>query len=260
MNNQTINAINKRDIDNSLFSINIISHQITFNDGNDYLYTRTINILIGTNIDGVRKYITSVFDDEYEKVSDWYNLFLKLKSKGLNNVFFIITNKKIIFDALKLAFKEANMFYSVLNNFYKFSKYVSLSYSDNVLSDIKDVCLSTTIDEFNINKYKLYDANSNLQFLIDLLEKEFIEYNKSFEYPYIIRKHLLSYYFIKEFKHKLRLINISKSSFTSINEFIEPLLPTIQTFETRKYCPKSEWNQIISYLYSNYKELILCTL
>ena len=92
MNNQTIDVIEKRDIDRIFFSITIISQQIFFNDGNGYIYKRNIDILIGCNINGVRKYITSVFDDEFTKTSDWYNLFLNFKSKGLKNAFFIITD------------------------------------------------------------------------------------------------------------------------------------------------------------------------
>ena len=99
MNNQTIDVIEKRDIDRIFFSITIISQQIFFNDGNGYIYKRNIDILIGCNINGVRKYITSVFDDEFTKTSDWYNLFLNFKSKGLKNAFFIITDNDNIVKA-----------------------------------------------------------------------------------------------------------------------------------------------------------------
>ena len=53
MNNQTIDVIEKRDIDRIFFSITIISQQIIFNDGNGYIYKRNINILIGCNINNV---------------------------------------------------------------------------------------------------------------------------------------------------------------------------------------------------------------
>lgn len=53
MNNQTIDVIEKRDIDRIFFSITIISQQIIFNDGNGYIYKRNIDILIGCNINNV---------------------------------------------------------------------------------------------------------------------------------------------------------------------------------------------------------------
>ena len=53
MNNQTIDVIEKRDIDRIFFSITIISQQIFFNDGNGYIYKRNIDILIGCNINNV---------------------------------------------------------------------------------------------------------------------------------------------------------------------------------------------------------------
>ena len=53
MNNQTIDVIEKRDIDRIFLSITIISQQIFFNDGNGYIYKRNIDILIGCNINNV---------------------------------------------------------------------------------------------------------------------------------------------------------------------------------------------------------------
>lgn len=260
MNNQNINAIKNRDIDNILFSINIISHQIIFNDGNDYTYFRTVDFIIGTNINGVRKYITAVFDDEYTKVSDWYNLFIKFKSKGLSNAFFIISDKNIIFDAFKLAFENAKPFYSIFNNIYSLSKYVSFSYTNDVFYKIRNICLSEDLALFELNKSEFFNSYSDTPFFIDKLDIELNNFIKFFNYPYLIRKHLLSYNFFKDLKIKFRSAANSKPYFTSLDEFVSLLLPTIQTFELRKYCGKSEWNQIINYLYADYKELILCAL
>ena len=89
MNNQTINEINKRDLDKVFFSFSILSQDVFFNFGNDYIKKRTIYTIIGCNIYGVRKYITSIFDDEFTKSSDWYNLLLSLKKRGLEHIFFV---------------------------------------------------------------------------------------------------------------------------------------------------------------------------
>ena len=54
MNNQTLNEINKRDLDKCYFSLSFSYSTIYFNDGNDYIYQRKVYTLIGCNIFGVR--------------------------------------------------------------------------------------------------------------------------------------------------------------------------------------------------------------
>mgnify|MGYP004626600147 FL=1 len=107
MNNQTINEINKRDLDKVFFSFSILSQDVFYNYGNDYIKKRTVYTIIGCNINGVRKYITSIFADEYSKTSDWYNLLLSFKKRGLENIFFLSTpNDKIIKNAFDLVFNN----------------------------------------------------------------------------------------------------------------------------------------------------------
>ena len=112
MNNQTINEINKRDLDKVFFSLTILPKDVFFNFGDDYIKKRTIYTITGCNINGVRKYITSIFEDEYSKTSDWYNLFLSFKNRGLEHIFFVsMANNKNIKSAIDLAFKIVSFFY-----------------------------------------------------------------------------------------------------------------------------------------------------
>ena len=80
MNNQTLNEINKRDLDKCYFSLSFSYSTIYFNDGNDYIYQRKVYTLIGCNIFGVRKYITSIFEDDFEKAVN-VNLFCRFLVK-----------------------------------------------------------------------------------------------------------------------------------------------------------------------------------
>lgn len=260
MNNQTIGVIEKRDIDRIFFSITIISQQIFFNDGNDYIYKRNVDILIGSNINGVRKYIASIFDDEYEQISDWYNLFLDLKNKGLKHVFFIITDNPNITKAFKLAFNGSESLYYLFNDIFKLTHYLSCSYSNNVLGKIKNICSATDITEFNLKKDEFCKNYINYPFIIDILNKIFNNYIQYFNYSIFIRKHLFSYYFLRDTKKKLMTLANFKDYYSSLNEFIELFIPTIQSFETKMYCGRKEWNEIITYLYEKDKELLLCEL
>lgn len=256
MNNQTIDVIQKRDIDKILFSITVLSQQVFYNDGTGYIYKRNINIFIGCNINGVRKHITTIFEDDFEKVSDWYNLFLKFKNKGVIQCFFLVSNNENIIKAFKLAFSGGETFHCFFDDIYRLQHYITFSYANDILGKCRKVCLSETIDEFDLRKNELLEEYSSHPFIKDILIKSFDKYNKCFKYSYYLRKHLLSYYFLRDFKKKMMVISNSKPYFSNVNEFTELLLPTIQRYESKMYCSKENWNQIISYLYENNKELL----
>ena len=261
MNNQTINEINKRDLDKVFFSFSILSQDIFYNYGNDYIKKRTVYTIIGCNINGVRKYITSIFADEYSKTSDWYNLLLSFKKRGLENIFFLSTpNDKNIKNAFDLVFNNISYFYSCFNVINKLSHYMVCSYTNNILNHLKLIYLSNDINEFNMRKNELFLLYETSPFIVDILNKEFNSYSKFLDYPLFIRKHIISFYFIRELMKALNVASHSQTSFYKIEEFEEKLLPIIKSFELKMYCGKKEWNSIISYLYEDYKDLLLCVL
>lgn len=261
MNNQTINEINKRDLDKVLFSLTILSQDVFFNYGNDYIKKRTINVIIGCNINGVRKYITSVFADEYSKTSDWYNLLLSLKKRGLDHIFYVnMPNNKSIKSAIDLIFSNVSYFYSCFNIINKLSHYLPCSYSNNILNYLKKIYLSKDFDEFNLRKNELFILYDTSPFVIDILNKELDSFSSFLNYPLFLRKHIISFYFIREFLKSLSSASHSCPYFFNLDEFTQKLIPTIKSFELKMYCGKNEWNSILSYLYKNHKELLLCVL
>ncbi|MGN1378872.1 MAG: transposase [Bacilli bacterium] len=256
-----MNEINKRDLDKVFFSFSILSQDVFFNFGNDYIKKRTIYTIIGCNINGVRKYITSIFDDEYTKSSDWYNLLLSFKKRGLEYIFYVsMPNNQIIKNTFNLAFPNISYFYSCSSIMNKLSHYMSCSYSNNIFNHLKHIYLSNDINEFNFRKNELFLLYQDSPFIIDILNKEFNYFSSFLDYPLFLRKHIISFYFIRDFNKTLNVISHSQTSFSNISEFEEKLITTIKSFELKMYSSKKEWNSIISYLYKDYKELLLCVL
>ena len=129
-----------------------------------------------------------------------------------------------------------------------------------MIGKIKNICSSKDINEFNFKKEEMRNDYVEFPFIIDILNDLFDNYIPYFKYPFVVRKHLLSIYFIRDIKKKLTFLSNSKSYFFNLNEFIELFIPTIQSFETKMYCGRKEWNEIITYLYEKDKELLLCEL
>lgn len=258
MNNQTLNEINKRDLDNCYFSISFSSSTIFFNDSKDYIYKRKVYTIIGCNVFGVRKYITSIFADQFEKTSNWYDFFLLLKKRGLTNIFFaVIPDNKYLKDAIKLAFPETYCFLSCFEIIDKIYKYFTQSYSSGFLEAIKDIFISEDINKFNLKVNDFYETYGTFPFIIDISKKYFDIAKSYFFLDFNLRKHIYSFYFNRDLCKKLTVFSHSKPYFFNINEFEQCLLPLIKTFETRMYTSKNEWNVIINLLYNYNKDLIM---
>ena len=166
----------------------------------------------------------------------------------------------MIKNAFDLAFKNISYFYSCFNIINKLSHYMSCSYSKNILTYLKLIYLSNDIDEFNFRKNELFLLYEDSPFIIDIINKELDSFSSFLNYPLFLRKHIISFYFIRELIKSLSVISHSQSYFNNIKEFEEKLIPTIKSFELKMYSSKKEWNSIISYLYKDYKDLLLCSL
>ena len=69
----------------------------------------------------------------------------------------------------------------------------------------------------------------------------------------MLQTYLLNYNIKDDLSYLMNIDNINI-------EFEEQLIPTIKSFELKMYSSKKEWNSIISYLYQDHKDLLLCVL
>ncbi len=193
MNNQTLNEINKRDIDKCYFSISFYHSTIYFNDGNDYIYKRKVYTLIGCNIYGVRKYITSVFEDEYSQASNWYDLFQTLKSKGLETVFFsVIPDNDYLKKAFKLSFPEVTLFITYLDIIEKLFRFFSEKYSSSLVSSIRSLYIAQDINEFDFKVNEFYNDYNVQPFVKEITKSHLTNIRKTFDFDFILIIHFIS--------------------------------------------------------------------
>lgn len=261
MNNQTIEQLNKRKFDDCLFCIYAIPVPIYLNTGENCINSKTLLMFFGCNIHGKRFFLSSVISDDFTKPTDWYNFFISFKSRGIKTILFaLLPDIKILKSAISLAFADISVFNSYTDSLFKISKYFTLKYSSNVFDIVRKIYISYSIDDYLIYYDEFKDIFSDSPFLIDLLDNDFIKAKSYYSYPFLLRKHIFSFYFIRELSKKLTVISHSKS-FSSASDFVLDSIPIIQLIEKRCYCPKSEWLSLINIIYSSpKKDLIKCYL
>ena len=258
MYNLASNELHYRDLDKCYFLIMTFKTTIPIMKEGE-IKKQEIYLFYGCNLQGVRKFIDYFFVSEYTKTSDWYNFLLNLKKRNLEVVLYAsIYDNKALKDALLLAFSDIKIYKSYYDVYSVLSKYFNERYSVTSLNIIRNMYVSETIDDYNNYVNLFMEEYSSSQFIIDILEKKIRDVKVYYDIEYIIRKHIVSFYFVRDNERRIRLLSKSKSYFNNINDFLEPLIPLISRMETRTYCPKKEWNLLANTLYLQNKELLKC--
>ena len=261
MNNQTVNELNNRNLDSCYFSIICFPTNIYFKSSEIDINQKTLYVFYGCNLNGVRKFITAVISDDFSKTSDWYNFFLKLKKRNLQTILYAnVVNNKPMKDALSLAFPEVEIFINCFDTINKIFKYFTASYTTNVFSIVKNIYLSNDLNGYEAALSIFYEEFGSNQFLIDLLENDLKSIKKYYDFNILLRKHILCFYFCRDTIKKLSVFSHSKPYFSTVNEYIELMISLIQRNETKMYSSKSDWLNLLNFIYPIKKDLIKCYL
>lgn len=257
MNNQTIDELNSRNLDNCLFSIMIIPTKIYFKEKEDLINEKTLYLIFSCNIRGVRKYISSVFCDNFINTSSWYDYIQSLKSRGINCILYaIIPNNDKLSKALKLSFQGIEVFISCFETVNKLSKYYSCDYSYLLLDNVKNVYLSPTKEDYEIALNNFNEKYLDILFIRDLLENDLKRAKQYYNVDFELKKFIFSFYFFREITKRITVISHSKPYFISIDEFVEILIPDIIRIESRMFCTKNQLKNIINKIYLTKGDLI----
>lgn len=258
MNNSTIEELNNRLFDPCLFSILIVPTKIYYKVSDNFIQEREIYIFFSCNITAKRKYLTSVFADEFVKTSDWYNFLLNLKNRGISVVLYaVIQNNESLLKTFKLAFSEIYVFISCYEAVNKLSRYYSYSYSKSILGKVKKIFLSPSVEEYEVVLNDFTEKYTNFRFVYDILEEDLKRARIYYNIDFKIRNFIFSFYFVRDITKRISVISHSKPYFSSLDDFIIPLIPNIQTLETRMFCTKNELNNVINLIYDDKKDLII---
>ena len=258
MNNNSVTELKNRDLDNCLISIYIITTKIYFKQNNDYIVEKELYSFFSCNISGKRKFIVSVFKDDFNKTSLWYDFILSLKNKGIKMILYaVIPNNEYLSKAFKLAFNNIIIFISYLEIVTKLSKYYTDSYSKSIFEKVKSIYIAKDITQYELCLAEFKDEYLNFSYIYDIIQDDLKRTKQYYNYSFELRNFIFSCYFCREVYKKLLVISHSQNYFSSIDEFISLFLPYIQRFESRMFCTKNDLNNFINILYSEKKELII---
>lgn len=233
---------------------------IYFNNENNYIYQRKVYTLIGCNIFSIRKYIISIFEDDFEKTSDWYNFYQALKSHGLESVIFsVLPNIDFIRKPIKFSFPETTIFTSCIDIVDKLFKFFSCSYSTNIYESIKHIFLAKDTNEFKLNVNDFYTDFQIQPFIIEIVSNHFKRI--SCDIDYILRKHIYTNNIVESDNSKIQRGFYVRGALPNKESALNIIYLNLEDLENKwKKAKVSNWikinNELMTLYYNEIKEYL----
>lgn len=215
---------------------------------------KELYVLCGVDIMGDRQILGMYFNNENDN-RYWLERLEDIKSRGVEKILFFVTPRnKNIERCIKILYNDVQIVDSPDITYTKIVKYFAVKPTRKMQIALKELFLKGDIEEYkrDLELYKeIYVDNRIIKKMLEDKEKEI---EKFYKYKYSIRNMLYPFYTIREMQKYLNKLNTQEKLCTNINEVIEGFMLHIHRFEQGRTYSKSEWLELISDIYDDYKE------
>lgn len=256
MNNTTIEMLKKRELDKCVILLNCVPVNIYMNEGDDYINERRLYLFYEMGLDGKRRFVAPALEKDMPKTSDWYNFFQELKKRKIETILFAVIPKiKEIKDALKLSYKDVEVFDSYDKTIEKLRKYNTYNHFYEIYKEMRKIYVAKDEVEYQLNYEIFKEKYNNYPFIMDLLNKDIEELRKNYKYPYELRRMIYEFNHSMEIRKKFSEL-AHKQSYSSKDEFIKEIIKFIHNSEKAVPYSKKDWLEVVNTIYKLKGEMI----
>ena len=260
-----------RKLDPCYFTVNIDCTYITIRDNKDISSHKVpIYVAVGTKLTG-HKEILGVYlgnedqnmkiIDEYhsidiaEAASFWIDIFEDLKDRGVENIFYIISDGLTgIENAINNSFPTTKYQRCIVHIVRNLKTYTNKNNSAIIISDFKKIYSAPNkelaLDSYNdfLEKYK--DNKTVIKHV-----KEYIQYiSPLFDIPINIRKYIYTNNIVESVNSKIKRGFYGRGALPNINSALNIVFLNLEDLEKKWSKSKvNNWNNIYNELYEIYK-------
>lgn len=256
MNNNTIEELNRRDLERCYIIIYIIPNEVYIEERINYIVKRIAYVIFGCTLDGRRKYITTVMEGEFKKTSEWYEFFQGLKGRKLEEIIFgLIPDKKELKEGIRLSFPKIEIFNSCDNTIEKLKKYKAYKERDGMLKAVRKLYLAEDKKEYEINYKSFVEEYREYPFIMDMIGEEIKKLEENYKYTKTIRNAIYSFNYVVEIKKRMSIYAHEKV-YKSKEEFEKRYVGYIKASERQRHFLKEKWGMLLNEIYEEKKEMI----
>lgn len=203
-------------------------------------------VILGSNGSGKRKYITSIERIDEKRVSEWYDIIQVLKKRGLESIIYVIMPEdKNLKEALKLNFKDVEIYESYEKVLDKMKKYMPRKEYEPMIPKLKGIYIGETKEEYRIKKEEFEKRYVTTELYKYIVGKELEKAEKAYELPYKLRKFIYSFYGANRMYVRLKGKHLSKK-YRTLEEYIESMGEIIDSYESEMSMRRKEWGEIVN--------------
>ena len=217
---------------------------------------KKLYVFFGCTLEGKKKYVTSIFEDEVVKTSEWYEFLQRLKGRGIEKIIFaLLPSIKELKDAMNLSFKEVEIFESCDRTIKKLNKYNSFKTNSELYKQVKKLYLAKDLLEYELNYEEFINKYSEYGFIMDMLNEQIKALRSNYKYSSKIRRIIYAFNYIIEMEKRFHIL-CNEKIYKDKEEFIDDCSWFIYQSELAVHYKREEWVEVLNEIYESKRNLI----
>ena len=242
-----LTQLKKRKLDEFLVMINIIKMEVNV-EYEDRVCKKNFYLFVGIDMLGKKKYLT--YGINYREDTEfWLQRFKDIKRRSIEDVLYITSSDiKQMTRAAQLIFKDVRIVESPFELIERVSQYFPVNYRNKIPTDIRNLYISKDIKMHKEELAIFYDDYNDIKILKLLLKDRLNDIEKNYDISYNLRELIFAYYFIRDIKMKLKVINNKLKVINDVDVYLNEFLDVIISQEKQMMFNKKRWLDIIDEL------------
>lgn len=205
---------------------------------------KAIYVVLGINVLGIKD-VLGIWLDNTESATTWYNIFTELKTRGVEDIFFVSMDGLTgLDDAIEKVYPNAITQRCVVHIDRNIYNMLPKKDCKEVLSDFKKIYTASNLSNVKEEYNNFKDKYRNNQKLMNKVNDNIEYIYQLFEYPEAIRKIIYTTNSIESLNSALRKVTRGKGSFINQQALMKVLFLRVKDLQKKWAKGFKNWKQI----------------
>ena len=218
---------------------------------------KAIYVVLGVNTEG-KKEVLGIWIDTTESASKWCEIFEELKSRGVEDIFFVSMDGLTgLSEAIESVYPQAitqRCIVHIVRNIYSI---LPKKETKEIISDFKKIYTSSNLENAKLEYENFIEKYKENKKLIKKVKENIEWIYQLFDYPIGIRKVIYTTNAIESLNSGLRKVTKGKGSFINENALMKVLFLRIQDLQKNWSKGIKNWGKIQNELYILFEDRFL---
>lgn len=218
---------------------------------------KAIYVALGIGVDGVKD-VLGIWIDETESASKWCEIFEELKTRGVNDIFFVSMDGLAgLPEAVEKVFPKTIMQRCIVHIVRNIYGILPKKEAKEIIGDFKKIYTASNLENAKLEYQNFKEKYQNNNKLMKKVDNDINWIYQIFEYPPAIRKVIYTTNAIESLNSALRKVTKGKGSFINENALMKVLYLRITELQKKWSKGVANWNNVKHELIEIFEERFL---